>query len=32
VHARGGQLGRVKDSTQKLNSNKKFFFFLKSIL
>jgi hypothetical protein len=30
--ARGGQLGRVEDSAQKLNSNKKMFFFFKTVL
>jgi hypothetical protein len=32
-HARGGgRLGRAEVSAQKLNSNKKFFFFFKSVL
>jgi hypothetical protein len=31
-HARGGWLGRGEDSAQKLNSNKKTFFFFKTVL
>jgi hypothetical protein len=32
AHAWGGRLGRVEDSAQKPNSNKKTFFFFKTIL
>jgi hypothetical protein len=32
ARTRGGRLGRAEDSAQKPNSNKKFFFFFKSIL
>jgi hypothetical protein len=32
TRAWGGRLGRAEDSAQKPNSNKKFFFFFKSIL
>jgi hypothetical protein len=32
MRARGGRLGRAKDSAEKPNSNKKLFFFLKSVL
>jgi hypothetical protein len=32
MRARGGQLGRAKDSAQKPNSNKKSFLFFKSAL
>jgi hypothetical protein len=32
ARARGGRLGRAKDTAQKLDSNKKSFFFFKSSL
>jgi hypothetical protein len=32
TRAGGGRLGRAEVSAQKLNSNKKFFFFFKSVL
>jgi hypothetical protein len=32
ARTQGGRLGRAEDSAQKLNSNKKTFFFFKTIL